>query len=965
MLKKLFFPFISSFRFNKTLTFNKCFNTSSNIAISTDLLKKPQVQDLQPLLQNISNPETFSDIFMGIKTEGYLKEDSHFLSQIIDCLPKFSIDSLEKLSLNFLFHLMAEITKISQDKERELAFEKIQPLLVLHLQKQDFDGFLRFLEFLGTNPQNFNKFFEKPTGFLHSCIRENFNYFSMACSLDLVHFFPIINLLSQEPFNFQRDFVKTGLVLKLGNRTYLNNTLSLEEMQGFLALDEEFISQKPVLQKILDFAEKKPEEFEAFDLQNLINILIGLYTTRFEYNLEIIERLEFLINKKTNDNLLLKNRNLDQWLKLMNYYFLTNQTDKIVLISDGNMIKDLEIALIEKKKSFLDKEILFAIEASLSFLNISNKEILNEQIQRIISQKNIKSNHNFMILFVSLLLSKSISSNQIEFFKMSLPAVNNLGSSINNSELIYAYKSLKKLRVFKENKEIINEQLQECQYKLEICLNKILKKPWESLLKNPFEFVELISIKYELFQNKKDLIEKILVNPSLESLSFNDIMNLNLALRKIPVVHYIFIDFFKKKLTEFSSGLGLDLRKIRFVSRSLLGFKDIIKDAKLSHVLKDKQYVGSFQMIIHILQENLLRIILKELPKKPIELKQNVFEKFEMEEKEQLKKAKNRGLKKKNPKLNEVSSENIFKDLQENDFNDIYSILESFVTINMGTLPMYYMFWRILESFQKKFNNELLVDWLYLLGNVNRLPKEFPKEIEARLDSVELLEDLKKIPYYIKYLWVLILKNPQEIPLKVIDFLTKTMKNAENPLNYVDQNLRIRLYQIIILLYMQEIKAFDPFLGLSKENMGFLKKDFEIYLKSSRKAGLEEGKTHFQKEIESYFNKKEYKYKTEIIIEYQGFPIILMDYEVNSDKQQQGYLFIMDSRTFLGTSNIELMEGWLIRRLLKVMKLKVKFLEYPVYRDFERRHQKNTYIKSKLKALGLENENIKKEYFDF
>ena len=965
MLKRLFFPFISSFRFNKTLTFNKCFRTSSSITVSTDLLKKPQVQDLKPLLQNISSPETLSDIFMGVKSSGYLKEDSHFLSQIIDCLPRFSIDNLEKLSLNFLFHLMAEITEISQEKERESAFEKIQPLLVLHLQKQDFDGFLRLLEFLGSNPKNFNRLFEKPAGFLHSCIRENFTYFSMACSLDFVHFFPIINLLSQEPFNFPRDFVKTGLVLKLGNRTYLNNTISLEEMQGFLALDEEFISQKPLLQKILDFAEKKPEEFEAFDLQSLIKILTGLYTTRFEYNLEIVERLENLINKKTNDNLLLKNRNLDQWLKLMSYYFLTNQADKIVAITDENMIKELEIALIEKKKSFLDKEILFAIEASLKFLNISNKEIFTEHIQRIISEKKIKSKHNFMILFVSLLLSKNVSSNQLEFFQNSLPAMNNLGSSIDNSELIYAFKSLNQLQILKENKEINNEQLQECGYKLEICLNKILKKPWESLMKNPFEFVELISIKYELFQNKKDLIEKILMNPSLDSLGFNDLMNLNLALRKVPVVHYLFIDFFKKKIIEFSSDSGMDLRKIRFVSRSLLGFKDIIKDAKLSHVLKDKQYVGSFQMIIHVLQENLLRIILKELPKKNIEIKQNVFEKFEMEEKEQLKKAKNRGLKRKNPKLNEVSTENIFKDLQENDFSDIYSIFESFVTINMGTLPMYYMFWRILESFQKKFPNELLVDWLYLLGNVNRLPKEFPKEIEARLDTPELLDDLKKIPYYIKYLWVLILKNPQEVPLKVIDFLTKTMKNTENPLNYLDQNLRIRLYQIIILLYMQDIKAFDPFLGLSKENMGFLKKDFEIYLKNFRKAGLEEGKTHFQKEIESYLKKKEYKFKTEIIIEYQGFPILLMDYEVNSDKKQQGYLFIMDSRTFLGTSNIELMEGWLIRRLLKVMKLKVKFLEYPVYRDFERRHQKNTYIKSKLKALGLEKDDIKKEYFDF
>jgi len=72
----------------------------------------------------------------------------------------------------------------------------------------------------------------------------------------------------------------------------------------------------------------------------------------------------------------------------------------------------------------------------------------------------------------------------------------------------------------------------------------------------------------------------------------------------------------------------------------------------------------------------------------------------------------------------------------------------------------------------------------------------------------------------------------------------------------------------------------------------------------------------------------------------------------------------MDPRIYLGSSNVELVEGWILRRLLKGLKVKTKFFEFKPYYALERRHEKNTYIKGKLKSLGFDVKNRHKSLFE-
>ena len=948
-----------SFQISKQ--FKKNFTTSS-IITQTNQNKFDNSLHVQPIFSNISNPEILSDIFLKMKYQGDFNANHVLLQQMLTTLKSVSLENYEKFSLVFLMNLMEEIPKIPKN-ERELLYEVISPILTLHLQKQEFDGFLKLLSFINSNSEYFETIFEKQPGFLNSCIQENFNYFAMSCSLDLLNFFPLMKCLSEPPYNFSKDFLKTGPALKLGNKVYSKTMLSKEEMEGLLTFDEEVISQKQVLQKILEFIEKKPEESESLELEGLIKIVWGLHMTRFDFNLGVIEYFEFLINKKTNESFKSNKKNLDIWVKLINYYFLTNQTDKIISISDESVIQDLEEAIVNKKKSIYDRKIMICLEIASTILTFSKKEnmekIINLEWDAISFDK---KKDNFRFLYVSVLFSKHIQGKTLEYFGRFLSNIN-LDDDNNHSELIYAWKTLKFLKISKDlkNSEI---KIQELEYKLEIYLNKILKKPIETLLKDVFQFVELISIKYELFPNRKELIEKILQSPLLKTLNFNDIINMNLALRKVPIIHHIFIEYFLKKLREFAEKSGLDLIKIHFLCKSLLGFKEVLRDGKLSTLPKDKLYVGRFRNIIGILQEELLKVILKEMPKKQLELKQNIFEKFEAEENNpgDKNKQKKNGLKQKSSdKLSEITLEDLFKDLEIKDLNYIYLIFQDFVEMNMGTIPMHYMFWKIIERFQSKFNNKFLIDWLYRLGNINRLPKDLPKDLEARLEDPLFSSKLNSLSYLIKYLWIKILKNPQQLPLNLMDFITKSIKASQNNLNSLEFQVKIRFYQIMMLLNLQDNKTYDPFFGISKEIMNGLKMEYENFLKNSRKTLREFGKTTFQNEIESYLRKQEFKSKPEVIIEYQGFPILLMDYMIGSENNV-GYAYIMDHRIFLEFSNIELIEGWLMRRMLKALKIKVKFLEYSVYSALEKRHERNTYIKTKLKALGLESQKAKKDY---
>jgi len=274
---------------------------------------------------------------------------------------------------------------------------------------------------------------------------------------------------------------------------------------------------------------------------------------------------------------------------------------------------------------------------------------------------------------------------------------------------------------------------------------------------------------------------------------------------------------------------------------------------------QSKRYVGRFQVILEILQETFLLKILKEIPQK--HKTPNVFDKSIEKDKE---------------KEDDDKEKILFKTLEERELQQAFGFFQSMAKLNMGYLPIYFMFSKLVEKFAEKLSMESLVDWLYLLGNCNRLPKELSKTISDRLAEFPRKNDQEKnLDFSIKYLWVLIIKNPEEIPREAIEFLMKQIKSIEGNVKKLGFDCKIRLFQIILLLIMQDLKVFDRYLGLSKESIEMLRGIYSDFLMNSRQTRSEH---LFKEEIERFLKKAGLSYKKNVILEYEGEPAELFSW---------------------------------------------------------------------------------------
>lgn len=881
--------------------------------------------NLLDIFPNLSSPLSIADFFLQNKASLSL-DPEHLLLEILPILNNFPLDECEKLPLNFLLVLLADLSKLPPSKQKEIGFTQITPFLTLQMQKQDFEGFYQLVQLLKEEP--LMGLLEESEGFLLKIIEENYTYFAMACSLDFKGFLQLAELLygavvfKKIPYKVLIE----GFGLKAGNRLYSKGVLSLEEVHLLLKWDKEFLNQRNVLLKLEEFLMKSPDSVKGFALEEVFSILEAFEDKKWEYNIGLLEGLEALALEKLPS----KGEKLGLMLLKRVLGYLSKEKEGLGIDYLEGTIPEIEALL-----KIGEKEILPYLEIVFEVITKEKRQ----EIGVLLKEKELLKGLSLKECYIGLLYTGEFDLNK------GLSLLKDLQGKDDLIELSYAAKCLNSLK----NKGNQSKNIKEYELLIEFLLNNLLSSKNSSLLlKQPFEFLDVLSLQRSLFPSKNT---KFLSELSLKGAGLHELALLQLAAKKHLFFHEFLLKDLEKELKTQSELTPFDLKKLKRLSSDLIAFKTSLLQAKLGQKIEDKRYIARFQAIIGVIQEGLLLKVLSEGRNKAFIAKPNVFERFEKET-SVLKGKKNEV----NPTFDD-KKELIFLDLTKEELFDILTIAKAFIKVNMGTLPIYYMFWKLIERFYKEIPFSDLIEWLYLLGNGNRLPKEFPIEIEAFLNNEENSRFIKgNLEFQIKSLWVMILKNPEEIPLKSIDILTNLLKEKPGDLNRIPLEIKARLYQILMLLSLQEIKPFDQYLGLSQPALNRLKTDYKGLLKEQQTP-----KNAFKTEIEFFLKKHNIAHTSDIILELKGLLLLKMDIQL----EKGGFLYIQDARSFLGTSNIELIEGWLLRKIIKNMSEKVKFLDFSVFFSFERRHEKNSYIRQKVKGLGIDVIKNKNSYFDF
>ena len=868
--------------------------------------------------------------------------------QIFTAFSKFPNSTLERFPLIFLINILGELGGLEVSENGHQIFEKARNLLVFHLQKQEFEGFKRILEILVLNEPTLKKL-QFNDSLILDIIRETFTYYSLAISLELLPFLDLIHILLLPPFKLTQEFLKTGLNLKLNNKRYFNSELTFIEIRAILALDAIFHPLQAFIQKSLQFSQKYPMEFNSFSIEEQIKILISSYQGRFELDFGLLADLEESLSQRIRGKYI---DSLAAWVKIGVYYCYNDNHERFREVYNEKMMLEMVEAMENGLWGVRQDETLIFLEKARNLMNEAIKNRLEKLLDGVLEEVGEAiSIEDSRLLLVSSLYSQNKVERKLEILDGISMMINEKSTYI--SSLVLLFKTVDLLQVSADV-----EKLRKIKARLEFLLKVVLKtSQLHNIMKtSPFEFVELISIKLKLqtVENKREDFISIAIekNIDVKTLSFNNIAFLNMALRRTPEIHHYFLGFFERKIKEINKPnetervvrpIELDLEKIRFLIKSFEAFEPMLRDCRLRGDQASVRYVGQFQVVLEALQEAMLARILKEVPRK--HRVKNPFEK-EMEK-------------------NKLEDENLnndiqFKNISSKELEQVFGIFQSLAVLNLAYLPIYFMAWKLVEKSLNTLSLENLINWLYLLGNCNRLPKEFPKEITENLMDFQKTND-KSLDFCIKFLWVLILKNPEEIPRQAIEILSKRIKNNEKSLKSVSFDCRMRFFQIIQLLAMGgDMKTFDKYLGVSNENIQILKENYRDFLLNSRKTRKE---AIFSQDIEKFLKKAKIPYEKNVILEYEGDPVVIMDFQINKEGGK-GFLFIMDPRVYLGSSNVELVEGWVIRRLLKGLKIKTKFMEFKAYMNFERRHEKNSYIKAKVKSLGFDVDTKRKSIFE-
>lgn len=912
-------------------------------------------------ISNLSSPQAIADYLFLMSSSQTFRKNPVFLEETLEIFSRYPLETVEKLSLEVLLLILKEISLFSAKEQREKALFFVNSLLLTHIQRQNIQGLFQILLFFQENQQIFADFWQQSRSeFLVKCLQNNYEYFAFANSVDILTFLPIISLLSAPPFSFPESWLQKGPAFKLKNRNYQEKTLILEEIQGLLALDESFLREKAVVSKFLEFCAKNQGDFANLQTHFLVKMLKLTQFMQFDCDMTSVEILEAAVLKKIFQALAEKHADLDEWLSILAYYSSNSKNSEskwvFLRLVEENMINLLVKSLQSKQKKLSDREILQVLEVLAEFATVSQKK----SVELLAKQQILEENANIYVIYLYFLYKHEPTAENSSEFAIFQAFVSNLHNQMLQKKpdflktILYSCKTLALLTNF---------PIKTLEIQIESLINASLQLPIVTLLKEPYEFVSILSLKSAKTAKNASIFQKSLSNSSLKTLEFNTFMALHHAVCAQPAIHEVFVAFFEKKLQESTKEASLDLVKIAFICKSFINIKDFLSDAKKSRTLKDKQYVGTIERILRLLQENLLRKILQKQLNNSFKTQENIFE--DEDAKKPKESEKKDGLLEKSNEFSDIPLVNLFKELEIAEICVIYRVFEALVAINMGSLPIYYLFWRLIERFYEKMSFSQLVDWLFLLGICNRLPREFPSNIANIVENEENARKLQETPQILKLLWVVLLKNSQEVPLKLVDLLSNKLKSEEFPLKTLDLELRVRLFQLILYLQIQENRVFDPLLGLSAGNVEILKKDYEFFLRKSRRSLRNvEGLSPFEKEIEDYLRKYHVSFQREVLLRYEDFPIVLLNYEVKQDNNQ-GYLFIMDSSIFLGSSNVERIEGWLLRKYLKVLKIKTKFLELQKFYALERRHEKNDYLRSKLKGLKIEVRKERKFYYDF